>query len=230
MPTKLYTILRGLTKQQILKFSNQMCDHGHPLIVHTSCLEKAIGYVERVGHLDIETGLSFSADYGMVISWCIKPDGEEIMGDWLQKKDFKTTDENYDKRILGTCINAMGNFDRLIVYWGKDRRHDIPFLRTRALMMGLKFPLYQEQIVNDLYDTVRGKFRFERNSMARACEAFGIKSKAHPIDYKTWKKALVGHSDESIAYIYEHNKEDVISTEALYQAINHFSSNPKTSI
>ena len=124
----------------------------------------------------------------------------------------------------------MGNFDRLIVYWGKDRRHDIPFLRTRALMMGLKFPLYQEQIVNDLYDTVRGKFRFERNSMARACEAFGIKSKAHPIDYKTWKKALVGHSDESIAYIYEHNKEDVISTEALYQAINHFSSNPKTSI
>lgn len=97
-------------------------------------------------------------------------------------------------------------------------------------MMGLRFPLYHEQIVNDLYDVVKGKFRFERNSMARACEAFGVASKAHPIDFRTWKKALVGHSPESIAYIYEHNKEDVISTEGLYRAIKDFGSNPKTSI
>ena len=228
--TKIYSLLRGMTKQEILKYAQQVCPHGHSYLEHGNCLEKIVNHQEKIGHLDIETGLSFSADYGLVISWCIKDDGGEVLGDYLTPKDFKTKDENYDRRILGTCVEAMGRFDRLIVYWGKDRRHDIPFLRTRALMMGIKFPLWQEQIVNDLYDTVRGKFRFERNSMARACEAFGVPNKAHPIDFKHWKKALVGHDPDSIAYIYEHNKEDVISTEALHHAIRDFSSSPKTSI
>jgi len=207
-----------------------MCVHGHPLLVHPNCLEKAIGYQERVGHLDIETS-NLNANYGMVISYCIKVDGEDkIYEGWLQDEDFKNKDGHYDKRLIEKCVQDMENFDRLIVYWGKDRRHDIPFLRTRALMMGVRFPFYHEQIVNDLYDTVKNKLRLGRNGLQTACSAFGIESKEHPITPEVWMKAIVGHDDDAIAYILKHNQEDVRSTEELWHKMNVFGSNPKTSI
>lgn len=229
-PTRLYKMLKGMTKQEILKWSKAMCEHGHPYLQHPNCLEKVIGYVEKVGHLDIETS-SLNANYGMVITYCIKSDGENRMYEgWLGDEDFKDQDGHYDKRIIKQCVEDMLKFDRLIVYWGKDRRHDIPFLRTRALMMNLSFPLYHERIVNDLYDLVKNKLRLGRNGLKSACDAFGIESKEHPITTGVWMKATVGHDPKSIAYILEHNREDVLSTEKLWQKMNGFGSNPKTSI
>lgn len=207
-----------------------MCVHGHPLLSHPNCLEASIKYTERIGFLDIETS-NLNANYGMVISYCISSsDNEEILEGWLTEEDFQDKTGHYDKRILQKCIKDMEEFDRLVVYWGKDRRHDIPFLRTRALMMGLNFPFYHEQIVNDLYDLVKNKLRLGRNGLQSACTAFGIESKEHPITPEIWMRAIVGHDEDAIQYIVSHNREDVISTKALWNRMNVFGSNPKTSI
>jgi uncharacterized protein YprB with RNaseH-like and TPR domain len=227
--TKLYKMLRPLTKQEILRYANTLCKHGHPLIVHTGCLEQVIGYQEKVGFLDIETS-NFSASFGVVITWCIKEHGGEIDEGYLQKEDFNNKDGQYDGRILAECVEAMRKFDKLIVYWGKDRRFDIPFLRTRAVSMNIDFPLYQERMVNDLYDIVKNKFKFGRNSLFAACAQFGIGAKDTQLSPQTWMDATVGRKPEAIQTILQHNREDVISTEELWDKIHVFSSTPKTSI
>lgn len=207
-----------------------MCEHGHPLLVHPNCLEKSIKYTERIGFLDIETS-NLNANYGMVITYCISNnDNDELLEGKLEEQDFQDKDGHYDKRIIQKCVTDMEQFDRLVVYWGKDRRHDIPFLRTRALMMGIGFPFYHEQIVNDLYDLVKNKLRLGRNSLQSACTAFGIESKEHFLSPDIWMRAIVGRDMQAIDYILEHNREDVISTKILWNRMNIFGSNPKTSI
>lgn len=206
-----------------------MCEHGHPLLSHPNCLEKSVGYKEKVGHLDIETS-NFSASFGVVVTWSIKEDGGEIYDGYLDGEDFNDKDGHYDKRILQSCVDTMLKFDRLVVYWGKDRRFDIPFLRTRAVSMGIDFPLYQERIVNDLYDIVKNKFKFGRNSLYAACTQLGINSKETPLSPQTWIDATIGRNKEAMKLILAHNHEDVISTEALWHRISHFANTPKTSI
>lgn len=227
--TKLYNMLKPMTKQEILRLSRTTCEHGHPLLVHPSCLEKVIGYQEKIGFLDIETS-NFSASFGVVITWCIKENGGKIYEGYLQEQDFNQNNGQYDKRILQECVDAMLLFDRLVVYWGKDRRFDIPFLRTRAVSIGVDFPLYQERIVNDLYDIVKNKFKFGRNSLAAACTQLGIESKETPISPMTWMDATVGRKPESIQTILQHNREDVISTEALWNKLYGFVNQANTSI
>ena len=230
MKTKLYSILKSLTKQEILRFSQTMCEHNHTLLEHTSCLEKAIGFRERIGFLDIETS-NFSASFGIVVTWAILDDTHnKIYGDFLKDEDFKDKSGHYDKRILESCVGAMQKFDRLIVYWGKDRRFDIPFLRTRALSAGVDFPLYQENIVNDLYDVVKNKFKFGRNSLAAACTQLGINAKDTPMSPQMWVDAVVGRNKKAIGYIYAHNREDVVSTSKLWHRIKDFAGEPNTSI
>lgn len=229
-PTRTYTLLKPLTKQQILKYANILCEHGHSLISHTACLEKELNWHERIGFLDIETS-GLNANYGLVMTYCIlSNDSDKMLEGWLTDKDFQRKDLNYDKRLIENCVADMAQFDRLIVYWGKDRRHDIPFLRTRALTMDVNFPIYHEQIVNDLYDVVKNKMRLGRNGLQSACTALGIESKTHPISPKVWLSATIGRNKAAMKYILEHNREDVFSTRELWRRLNQFSTNPKTSI
>jgi len=120
-------------------------------------------------------------------------------------------------------------FDRLIVYWGKDRRHDIPFLRARALTYNLDFPSYKEIIVNDVYDIIKNKLRLSRNRMQNACEHLGINAKTHPLKPKIWQRARAG-CPKSLKYILAHNIEDVVSLEALWKKVKPFTRQPNTSI
>jgi uncharacterized protein YprB with RNaseH-like and TPR domain len=227
--TKLYKLLKGMTKQEILKYSQQMCKHRHSYLEHAECLEKVLNHKERVGFLDIETS-NFSASFGVVVTWCLKEQGGEIYEGYLTDKDFKDKNGWYDKRILNDCVETIKDFDRIVVYWGKDRRFDIPFLRTRAVTMGIEFPLYQENLVNDAYDIVKNKFKFGRNSLAAACTQLGIESKETQMSPEMWVRATIGRDKKAISWILQHNREDVISTEKLWNRISNFANTPKTSI
>lgn len=229
MDSQLYPILKRLTKQEILRYSKEYCEHRQPLLVHPSCLAKKIKYDESVGFLDIETS-NFSASFGVVVTWAVCDIKGTIDCGWLEDKDFKAGKGSYDKRLLQECVEAMRKYDRLVVYWGKDKRFDIPFLRTRAVSNGVNFPLWQERIVNDLYDTVRNKFKFGRNSLAAACTQFGIASKDTPLSPQTWMDATIGRDKKSIHTILKHNKEDVLSTRDLWIKIEQYNGSPKTSI
>lgn len=227
---KLYRMLKPLTKQEILRLSRTSCEHGHPLLSHPSCLERHIGYKEKIGFLDIETS-NLNASFGVVVTWCIKENGGNILEGYLMEDDFEEKEcGQYDKRIIQECVDAMLQFDKLVVYWGKDRRFDIPFLRTRATTMGLYFPLYQERLVNDLYDIVRNKFLFGRNSLYSACSMLGIASKETQLSPTTWMDATIGRKKDAIQTILHHNREDVVSTELLWNKISSFANTPKTSI
>lgn len=164
------------------------------------------------------------------MTWCIKEEDGEILEGYLKPEDFKNKNAHYDKRITQSLLEAMTRFDRIVVYWGKDRRFDIPFVRSRALMMDIEFPFYHQQIVNDLYDIVRNKLKLGRNSLASACTAFKIGSKETPLTPETWVRATIGREKKAIETILQHNREDVVSTEKLHKKIRWFGSDAKSSI
>lgn len=210
--------INRLTKKEINWLFNHRCKCGHRYIeiVHPNCLAKHIGnpIQERVGFLDIESGLH--ADFDYVFSYCIKKKNGKILGRVLTPKEIKTY--IFDRDLLKQFVRDIRQFDRVVVYWGKDRRHDLPFLRTRAVTYGIDFPLYQEVKITDVYDIIKSKFKLSHNRLQNACEQFDIPCKTHPIKPKVWQTAKAGHP-QSLRYIYDHNKEDVISLELLYDKV-----------
>ena len=228
------TNLNKLKKDEILWLYNNHCkEHRHRYIEHMGCFEKERGNLEdckireeKIGFLDIETS-SLNATFGYVISYCIK----ELDG--IVRKRSITPDEirtkQYDARLLKTFYLDSKDFDRFVVYWGKDRRFDIPFLRSRCLRNNLDFPTYKEVLVTDLYDLVKGKLKIGRNSLVSACSYLGIPAKGTQMCPQIWMDAGTG-DQKAIDTILEHNIEDVISTEALWKRMSVFALNPKTSI
>lgn len=223
--------LSRLKKSEILWLWTHRCRHGHRYIEHLSCFvqEKPDNspMKENVGFLDIETtGLNGNWDY--IISYAIIDEDGKEYGRTLTKKEVLDYD-TLDKNLMKEFVKDVQDFDRLVVYWGKDRRHDIPFLRTRCLKWGVDFPMYRDVFVTDVYDIVKAKLRLHRNRMENACDFLGIPSKDHRLDAGMWQKAKLGDK-ASLDYVWEHNLEDVISLKELYDRMQQFSASRKTSI
>lgn len=108
-------------------------------------------------------------------------------------------------------------------------KFDIPFLRTRSVYWGLDFPKFKNKIQTDLYPIVKYKFNLHRNRLETACEFFGIESKGHRLKPDIWFQAMSGDK-KALDYILEHNREDVRSTEQLYDLIISHSRKGQTSI
>lgn len=214
-------LLKKLTQRQAIEIANKKCQHGHSYLSHVNCALQDLGIEERIGVIDIEATDVMSAHYGYCLCWCLKEMGGEIIEACIRPSEVRSR-EKRDRRIIEKAIDAMRGFDRLVVYWGKPRRYDLPFLRTRALIHGLDFPVAGEIYVTDLYDTVRNKMKLRYNRLAIACDALGIESKGHPIIPAVWQDAAAGKK-EALDYILQHCREDVISTEALYNRLEgHF--------
>ena len=182
---------------------------------------------ERIGFLDIETtGLNANWDY--IISWAMVDNEGKVYGRVLTKKEVLDW-KKLDKKLMKEFSETIKNFDRVVVYWGKDRRHDLPFLRTRCLKWKVYFPLYREVFVTDMYDIVKGKLRLHRNRLENVCDFLGIPAKEHRLDPDIWQKAKLGDK-KSLKWIWLHNLEDVISLKAVYERLNEFSASRKVSI
>jgi uncharacterized protein YprB with RNaseH-like and TPR domain len=181
---------------------------------------------EKTGFLDIEAS-NLHADFGYVISYCIK----ELDGDTLTRviKPSDIRRSKFDKGIMSYVYKDLLSYDRVVVYYGKDRRFDLPFLRTRCLHWGHPFPSYRELFVTDAYDMVKGKLRLSRSRLANACSFYDIPCKAHTLKPDIWQKAMAGNKD-ALDYILQHNIEDVESLELLWKKLNEFAKNPKTSV
>ena len=228
-PTKIHW--NKLKKAEFLWLAEHRCEaHGMRYIEHPRCFleEKPENapLIERVGMLDIET-TNLHADYGYIFSYCIKELDGEIEGYCVSPEEIRNHD--FDKKLMKLLCKALPRYHRIIVYWGKGYRFDIPFVRSRALKWGISFPKHKDIIVNDLYDTVKKQLRLHRNRLETACDFLGIPSKEHRMNPSVWQKALSG-DQESLDWIFEHNKEDVISTEAVWKVLHEFSPNSNTSI
>jgi len=198
------------------------CVHGHTGYAHRNCYDQSKGAVNKIGFFDIETH-ELNADWGFVFSYCIKRQGGSIIKRVVKGKDVLNW-RIRDKKLIQQFCDDVKEFDTLVVYYGKDtggryQRHDIPFMRTRALRWKIKnFPKEKEIKIIDVYDIVKSKFKQKSNSMKSACRLLGIPCKETPLDWNQWQQARDG-SDRALAYVLKHNVEDVITTEKLFNEI-----------
>ena len=201
-------------------------EHRHKYIEHYGCYQKENPEKEeRRAYFDIEAS-NLDADYGIMLSWAIKPsDSKDVIGDVLTPSDVKKGYE--DKRIVESCIEALGKFDRVVTYYGTG--FDIPFLRARALIVGVDFPSFGTLKHKDLYYTVKSKFKLSSRRLENACRQLLGSTDKTRIDAKYWRNGVRGNP-ESLKYIYEHNTYDVLDLEKLYNKVIEFSKINNTSI
>lgn len=218
-----------LSKQEIIwRYTHHCKDHGHNFLEHPQCLFREGRRNERIGFLDIET-TNLKGDFGIVLSWCIKPsDSDKMLESVITKKDLesaKAGDE--DKKVVRACLEALPEFDKVVGYYSK--RFDVPFLRTRALSMNLEFPTYGTLNHVDLYDTIKRRFKMSSNRLEQACRVLLGKSDKTKIEYKYWRAAGRGEAN-ALRYVLDHNRKDVLDLEKLYNKTIEFTRKNDTSI
>lgn len=233
----------NLKKDELIRRLNYHCQHGHDGLSHWECFNKEKGIKERIGYLDIECS-NLNADFGIVLSYCIKEDG---VGSTTGPEDGEDVDEycnkngilhrvltqreirngTFDAKLLEQCAKDMKKFDRIITYYGA--RFDIPFLRTRSIHFDLDFPLYREVKHTDAFDVVKRKLKLHRRSLAVVCDFFDVPSKGHRLNPEIWQKCLSGDK-AALQWVLMHNVEDVISTELAWHKIEKYARLTDTSI
>jgi uncharacterized protein YprB with RNaseH-like and TPR domain len=167
------------------------------------------------GFLDIET-TDFNAQFGNMLTWCIKDQDGDIHEDCITREE-SIDHRKLDKRIAKSLIKKMKDYDVIVTFYGT--RFDIPYIRTRGVMNGLKFPLsYGDNIHLDLYYTVRRNFKLRGNSLKNACAAILGDTNKTEVTHDEWRAARLGDK-KALKYVLEHNRMDVIDTERLYNAI-----------
>ena len=226
------TPINRLLKSELVWLGNHYCKHHHTYLEHYACFiaehpkDSPIAIPEVIGFLDIEAS-NLHATFGYIFSYCIKQLDDKLIARIITPADIRTG--RFDKNLIKNFIEDSKEFDRMIVYWGKDRRYDVPFLRTRAVFWEHDFPTYRELFVTDVYDIVKAKLRLHRNKLQTACDFFDIPSKGHRLKPEIWQTAMAGDK-KALDYILEHNKEDVYSLESLWKKLERFVRKSKTSI
>lgn len=177
----------------------------------------------RLGFIDIETS-SLEADTGYLLTYVLKV-GDEIYKGEIKKSEIFSGKN--DQRLLKELLCLIKEkVDILIGYYSS--RFDINFLRSRAIYHGLEFFRYGEKYSIDLYYIVKYKLQLHRNSLDAATSFLGIDGKSH-VDLEIWNRGKLGDR-EALSYIMDHNYQDVLITEQLYQQIKDFVKFSKKSI
>ena len=222
---------RRLTKAELIWLFENKCEaHSMDYASHYDCYLKEdpqnAPFYERVGFLDIEaTGLK--ANWDFMLCYCIKELDGKILGRHLTKDEV--IDRKRDKYLVKELIRDMNKFHRLVVYYGRDYRYDVPFVRTRAEKWGYDFPAYRDQWVTDVYDMAKAKLCLHSTRLQHVCDLLGIPSKGHKLDPEKWQDAQVGHQP-SLRWIFKHCQEDVISLEGAWKRLNKYTFRGKRSI
>lgn len=206
------------------------CIHRHTIETHPNCFRTGLikrddwWHDKRIAYFDIEAS-DLSANWGMMLSWCIKYRGDnKIREGAITKKEV--FDYKFDKRITEELMEELKNVDILVTYYGTG--YDIPFTRTRALFHGLEFPAFGSMHHWDLYYKVRSKIKTHRKSLEVVTKFFGIEGKTH-LEPQMLFKAQYGDK-EAMKQLLHHNREDVIILERLHDLLWSHSKWIRTSI
>jgi uncharacterized protein YprB with RNaseH-like and TPR domain len=216
--------IHRLKKAELVWLATHKCKaHSHTYISHYSCYLKEVPSAqERVGFFDIET-TGFDAGFGMMLSWAIKVGGEKkIYHDVITADDMeKCRLGDEDKRIVRSCVEKILTFDRVVTHYGNDFRFDAPFLRTRAVSLGIPFPAHGTLKHTDTYPILKKKFKLGRNRLETACRTLiGETDKTH-LNPQIWRRA--GRGDKrALSYVLKHNIADVVDLEKVYEKIKDF--------
>jgi uncharacterized protein YprB with RNaseH-like and TPR domain len=163
--------------------------------------------------LDIESS-NLNASFGIILSYCIKELDGPIISRRLHTDEIMTG--IYDKVLVKDMVKDLTSFDRVVTWYGTG--FDIPFMRSRCLFWNVDFPVDKTIKHTDLYYTSKFKLKLHSNRLQAVCDFLGIKSKGHPMHQRVWLKAMAG-DEYALKYILTHNKEDVVSTEKVYNKL-----------
>lgn len=215
-----------LKKAEMVWLGTHKCKHSHTYLEHYSCfLKENPDHEEKEGYLDIET-TNLKASYGIILCWCIYDANNDIMHEGQITADDLSS-SSLDRRVTKELIECMRGFDRVYTYYGT--KFDLPFIRTRAVVHGLDFPIFQTLFHKDVYYIVRNKFCLHSNKLVVACEVILGKTNKTRITPDYWTRALMGHKP-SLDYILEHCRYDVYDLAELHRAVEDFAGRPNTSI
>lgn len=213
--------IHRLKKAELVWLGTHKCRHGHTYLEHYSCfLKEHPDMKEKIGFLDIET-TNLAANFGTILTYCIKVDGkDEILSGSITKKDVnKYPADQTDYRVVKDLVHDLKGFDRIVTHYG--RKFDIPFIRTRALVMDIPFPHFGSISNDDTWLLARSKLRLNSNRLETVERTlFGETGKTH-IEYKYWIAGSRGDK-KALDYIMDHNKRDVISLEKVWYRLKDF--------
>lgn len=216
--------LSRMKKSEIVERSLWKCVHHHSGLEHPTCYDQEKKLDKKIGFVDVETS-NLKATYGIVFSYCIKTAGGKLISNSVTPEELKNG--SYDKRLIQDFCRDAKKFDRLIGYYSSC--FDIPFLRSRAIFHNIPFPVYSQIKHTDLYFIIKHKFNLHSKRLGVVCEFFHIPSKQHSMNSHIWFRAMQGDI-KALNYIVLHCKEDVISTEMLWNKVNEYSRITDTSI
>ncbi len=213
-----------LKKTEIVKMARWRCEHSVSGLEHYNCWLRHNPNVERCGYLDIESS-NLHANWGIVLTYVIKVKGEDTFYQrTITKNELSTC---LDEKVVKQCITDMGKFDRLYTFYGT--KFDIPYLRTRAISLGIEFPEYGTLFHNDVYYMARNKLCLNSNRLDNVCLAlFGETTKTR-LTPKYWTKALMGDK-APLEYIADHCRQDTVELERVHNALDVFRKQNDTSV
>ncbi len=197
------TNIKNANSTQYQWLYENKCTHRHRYTRHFNCFLKDNDISEQVAFLDIETS-NLKANFGIVLCWCILDLEGNLYEDWMTLEDVMSGDE--DKRVVGTCIETMKTFDRIVGHYST--YFDVPFIRTRALIHGLSFPGQGELYHTDTWKMAKKSLCLHSNRQAVVAESLYGKTVKTRISHPDWRKAMVGNV-EAMKEVLDHCEKDV---------------------
>ena len=131
----------------------------------------------------------------------------DVMSDRLSKYEALHEDAS---RIVRGLHKLLDEADIVIAHNGDS--FDLPKIRSRAIVNGLKPNLYYKQI--DTKKIASKQFGFDSNSLNALAKEFGIDTK-YSTDMNLWVRCMEG-DEEALEYMEYYNKHDVEILEEVY--------------
>lgn len=220
--------IHKLKKDQIVELSKHYCRHHHTYLEHYQCwIEDASPtFEERIGYFDLECS-NLKADFGIILCYCIldsktgKIDESVLTSADIQREKAG----NEDRRLIQQFVVDIEKYDRLVGFYSTN--FDGPFVRTRALMTGVKFPAYGEILHTDAYYIAKSKLCLSSKRLENCCRCIVGKTDKTRIENAYWRGGVRGDA-KSLAYVLDHCQKDVVDLAKFYNKIREFTKNPPT--
>lgn len=214
------------------------CEHGHNGMRHPNCFNKHFGIEEKIGLLDIEAD-NLDADFGIMLSWAIKEYEKDVTWyDYILPKDLDNN--TYDARVVGSLLDCLWEFDRIVTHYGNRRRFDVPFIRTRYLWLkarglykGPEFPEYGMIWQSDTFTMAKGILKLSSNRQGNIGDSVQNEDIKTRIDKDHWRAIKHGSRKArkaAIDYIVDHNIKDCVQLEGNYKALRPYIREARTSL
>jgi uncharacterized protein YprB with RNaseH-like and TPR domain len=185
--------------------------------------------IDTIGYFDIETS-HLKGNMGEMLSWSMvyrdtQTDKTWVEYDAITRKDvdtaYRKNDPNFDRAVVKSAVEAIQDVQLVIGhYFNGPRKMDMPFLRSRAEFLKIKFPHYQKFRFMDTWGKGRALYSLTSNRLGVFGDMFGSPEEKTPVNFDTWRLAKMGHP-KAMKYVVEHNIKDVWVTHNVHKGMEH---------